>query len=120
MTDCRRAAGHRLFFGQDLVAPGYAFVADKHAVRPGDQAPDLRVVLAAERAAIRLALLRSGCLTGHVSPLRIGRPLTLQRLEDGEGAPMPVDVPLDAPPMLRQGGAPSHRVRCMQHYADVV
>src|SRR5919199_3680284 len=114
MADCRWASGHRLFFGQDLVAPGYAFVTDKHPVRPRDQAPNLRVVLAAERAAIRLALPGSGCLIGHVSPFRIGCPLTLQRLEDGEGAPMPVDVPLDAPPMVRQGGAPSRAIRCLQ------
>src|SRR5919199_4759910 len=113
MTDCRRASGHRLFFGQDLVAPGYAFVTDEHPVRPGDQAPDLRVVLAAERAAIRLALPGSRCLIGHVSPFRIGRPLILQALEDGEGAPMPVDVPLDAPPMLHQGSAPSRSIRCV-------
>src|SRR5438270_10805467 len=89
MTDCRRASSPRLFFGQDLVAPGHTFVADKHAVRPGDQAPDLRVVLAAERAAIRLALPGSGWLIGHVSPFRIGRPLTVQRLAEGQGSPMP-------------------------------
>src|SRR5437763_15219062 len=120
MTDCRRASGPRLLFGQDLVALGHAFVTDEHPVRPGDQAPDLRVVLAAERAVIRLARLGSDCLIGHVSPFRSWRPLILQRLENAEGTPMPDDVRLDAPSMVCQGGMRSRAVRCMQHDADVV